>query len=121
MKTHELLYMSAEAYADEYFERYLRWCISRSVDPDFSVWDPKFVKADLQHILANAGISKWYRREFTKLEEQFEKMVSPQHNLISCEAARNIFNSITLEMHKKFPQPLIEAARHLNIICQLKN
>jgi hypothetical protein len=114
-QVHTLLYLSAESYAEGYFERFLRWCLSRSVDRDQDVSDPWFLKPDTQHLIANTAISKWYDYEFGKLEAKFIEIVNPQHGLIDFAAARQIYNSLTNEMLKKFPQTLIDSARNLNI------
>lgn len=102
---HELIYMTPEHYSEDYTERYLRWCMNRSQDLD----------QDLQRLLANSSISKWYNHEFAKLEERIISMLEPQHGKISYKQARTIFGSIVAEMFIKYPMPLIDQARKLNI------
>lgn len=104
-QVHELLYMTEEIYNELYTEKFMRWCMNRSTNPD----------NDFQKLLANASISKWYNHEFLKIETEFIETASPLFGKVSYKALRQMFEALSIDLYKKFPQPLIESARNLNI------
>nr|MBF6607476.1 hypothetical protein [Flavobacterium sp.] len=63
---HDLLRMSLAEYEMDYLQRFMRWCMTRSKkDAENVNYD------DLQKLMANARISRWYDSEFAKLEAAF--------------------------------------------------
>ena len=114
---HELLYMSQSAYNENYIQQYMRWCIDKSCESEkqMHVIDRNFSKPDLQSIIANTHISKWYAYEYEKLEQKFIQISTPQHGSISCPQVRQIFSALVSEIFTRYPNPLIESARKLSI------
>ena len=104
-KIHELLYLSEELYNELYTEKYMRWCLNKSLNDN----------TDFQKLLANSSISKWYNHEFSKVEQKYITAMSPLFGSVSFKTSRQMFESISIELYSKFPQPLIESARNLNI------
>ena len=113
---HTILYFTIEAYHEYRFELFMRWCLQQCNDAEQDVKDPAFSKPDLQHLLANQKISAWYNHQINLHEEQFLESIRPQHGNINYKIARNIYVSYVSQIHSVYPQPLLEAARKLNII-----
>lgn len=103
---HELLYMSAELFEDDHFERYLRWCMSFQRNQE----------TDLTKLLANRKIANYYSVEFQKLQLKFINAAEPIHGQVNYKVIRNLYTSITAEIFTKFPKPLFDEARTLSII-----
>jgi len=106
----ELLNMTPEQYEDFVFERYMRWCESKC--------DPRRPN-DLQQLLANKSLSSWFINEFSKLENDFAKMVTNTHSYLKPPQINSLYNAITVQAYEHFPKPLIEAARKIKIINNL--
>ncbi len=101
----ELLYITSDQYETDCQDRYLRWCLSRSKD----------MGQDLQQLLANTSISKYYNIEFAKIEQSFIEIVGPQKGILNYKTVRAIYSTMIIEIFNKYPQPLFEAARKLNV------
>lgn len=105
---HELLGKTAQEYEQEDFERYMRWCMS------FAARTPD--GRDLQMLLANSAISKYYNEHFRELEHQFINAIRPIYKSTKIESIRQIYVSITAQIYNNYPGALFEAARGLKII-----
>ncbi len=104
---HELLQMTIAEYDDFVFERYMRWCMSKV--------DPKR-ENDLQQLLANSALSKWFITEFARHENSFAKMVENTHSYLKAPQIRTLYTTVTIQVYEHYPRPLMEAARNINII-----
>lgn len=102
---HELLYMTKEMYDELYMEKFMRWCLNRATNNE----------NDFQKLIANSSISKWYNYEFSKIENEFSTAATPLFRKVSYKGLRQMFETLSVELYTKFPQPLIESARNLNI------
>jgi hypothetical protein len=87
-------------------ERYLRWCMNIE----------KTKSIPLQSVIANAAINKYYNREFSKLESKFLNLIDGKEKFIGKEALYKMYNIIVVDMFKYYPNPLIDAARNINIV-----
>lgn len=105
---HELLSMTAIDFEKDYTERYMRWCISHSLN----------LGTDLQKIMANRLISNYYNTHFAKLQRIFIEAVTPIHGKSHHKIIRNLYSNITAEMFEMFPSVLIDEARKLSIVNQ---
>lgn len=105
---HVLLSMTIEQFQEDYTERYMRWCMSHSLN----------LGTDLQKIMANRLISNYYNIHFSKLQMIFIEAVNPIHGKSHTKIIRNLYSSITAEMFEMFPSVLIEEARKLSIVNQ---
>lgn len=104
---YELLGKTAQEYEQEDFERYMRWCMSFA--------NRLSEGRDLQMLLANTAVSKYYTEHFRALESQFLTVVLPIYKSTKVESIRQIYVSITAQMYNNYPGALFEAARNLRI------
>ena len=108
MKTtiHELLQHSPDKYQQDYFERYLRWCMSYATN----------LETDLQKLLANGLIANYYNENFKPLEHKFVIAATPIHKGVKVEVIRKMYAIITAEIFINYPSALFDEARNLKII-----
>ena len=99
MKTRELLKMEPLAYEMMLFGAYSRWC--ESVTTNLS---------DLQAVMANSSINKWYLMELAKCEDEFKQRVKNYQNL-SAQDYRKCYNECTFRMFNIRPSSLIEIVK----------
>lgn len=104
-KLYELLLFTPEQYDDNYFEVYFRWCMNFMQNEDL----------DLQKILANTKISKWFNYEFEQLEYLAYEAILPVHGQIKYTQARTMYAALTAPIFMKFPSALIDEARKINV------
>lgn len=102
------LQITPEEYENMYIESFMRWCMDLSIN----------YENDLQKVLANSAISKWYLAEWKKCEQEFLKcMHRRQQTLrpISKLDAQSIYNHSTFNMFNLRPKGLLNDAKKLNI------
>jgi hypothetical protein len=102
----QLLNWTDKEYSQHIFNAYVRWCESIAVKNDI---------ADLQKIIANTAINRYFNLRFEDLENQAIEILKPQALKITIEAARRIYHSVMVDLFSMFPKPLVTAARKLNI------
>lgn len=102
---HEILLITGEEYAKDYTDRYIRWCYDKAINET----------NDLQKIVSNSSINKWYNHEFDRLEQSFMEIATAQTGKISYKEMREIYAEIVVQIFPKYPNPLLESARKLNI------
>lgn len=105
---YELLGKTAQEYEQEDFERYMRWCMSFAARTSEG--------RDLQMLLANTAISKYYNEHFRELESQFIAAITPIYKSSKIESIRQIYVSITAQIYNNYPGALFEEARNLRIV-----
>ena len=101
--------MTPKAYEEMYIESYMRWC------QDFAI----NYENDLQKIMANTAISKWYLAEYEKCEAEFlRRMIRRQQTLrpVSQTDAQSAYNDCTYDMFNLRPKGLLMDAKKLEII-----
>lgn len=104
-KLYELLLFTPEQYNDNYFDVYFRWCQNYSQNTD----------QDIQKILANTKISKWFNYEFEQLEFLAYEAIAPVHGQIKYTQARTMYAALTAPIFMNYPKPLIDEARKINV------
>lgn len=102
----ELLNMSPEVYKEDYFERYMRWCLNYALNKE----------TDFQKLLANRAIANYYNENFQKLEQQFIEVATPIHGTVMTEVIRRMYTTITAQVFMNYPSALFEQARSLTIL-----
>lgn len=105
IKIHEVLNLSKEEFDATQIERYMRWCMNQSIDQN----------KDLQKIMANSSINRYYNIEMAKLEKKFIDIVDGKQKHIGDKTAREMYALIVVDMFKIYPSPLIDNARKLNV------
>lgn len=108
--TPELLGLTAEQYENEFISLYMRWIEQFSTKVSGQV-----LITDLQLLMANSSISKWYNERHSDLENQAISILRPQHCRITIAQAKAIYGSVMAEIFRTFPRPLFEQARKLTI------
>jgi hypothetical protein len=86
-------------------ERYMRWCMNIALKNGI----------DLQIIIANSSINKYYNHEFSKLENKFLNLVNGKTKWLEPKALEDMYSIIVVDMFKIYPNPLIEEARKIKI------
>jgi len=107
----KLLDITEETYWNKFIERYMRWCTGRALHNVDGV-----IVTDLQMLMANSSLSKWYTLQHEELEKQAIEVLRPQFDRIPLEKMREIHNIMMNDIFKAYPKPLIDAARKLTII-----
>lgn len=103
----KLLNRTSEEYECMYFGAYWRWCESISVN-----------EAETQMVLANAGLNKYYRMEYAKLEAEFLELIKRYPNATQKEVLK-LYADCTYGMFNRRCAPLIREAKRNNIINQI--
>ena len=103
----KLLNKTPETYETEFFQAYLRWCMAFATN----------YNNDLQKVVANSSISKYYNREHAKCEAKFLELISFYVNKINItpKEAQSMYNNCLFDMNNRFSKPLIEQAKKTNI------
>lgn len=98
----ELLSQTPDQYEDAYFDAYWRWCKNQSTND-----------AQLQMILANAAINRYYNIEFAKCEARFLSLIA-LYPYASVADAHELYRRCSLEMFdRKSVALLIQANKNL--------
>lgn len=105
---HQLLRLSEADYAEDYFQKYMRWCESKISE--------KETGPNLQQLLSNTAISNWYNTEFYKLQFKFCKMVENTHQQMDVAQVRQIYCAVTSHIFTYYPRSLFDLAKHIHII-----
>ena len=87
---------------------YLRWCM------DFSL---NYFN-DLQKVVANTPINKYFLTEFKKIEAEFLEIMQEYDGAtnIKPKDALQVFNRCSIQIFNRYPKILIHEAKKLNII-----
>lgn len=104
-KIHEILGYTADEFSTIQTERYMRWCMNRSMDNG----------TDLQKILANTSINRYYNAQMALLENKFLDLIDGKMSSLSTKTIHDFYSIIVVDMFKIFPKPLIDNARNLNL------
>ena len=73
---------------------------------------------DLQKLLANTAISKYYKVEYSKCETEFLTTIEPYKSSkeLSEKDARYLYSDCTYQMFNRRPKSLIDAAKKISIL-----
>lgn len=108
MKTvKQLLNVNTEAYEAMLMETYLHWCM------DFC----SNYGSELQSIVANSKINKYFLFEYAKCEAEFLKLSAPYENTptVTNQDIRTLYSNCTVQIFNRNPQPLIKEAKKLKV------
>lgn len=108
----ELLYMTAQEYYDAYVALYMRWCMSHTLKKV----DNEIDQNDLQKLISNTAVNKWFTERHQDLEYQAYGILRPQHTTITKKVARGIYTTIMLDIFEGYPRTLFIEARKLTLI-----
>lgn len=86
-------------------ERYLRWCIS--------VANRQCVP--LQAVIANQSINNYYNYHFSKLQQNFLKLVNGKTKFLDKKALNEFYEIIIVDVFKNYPNALLEEAKKIKI------
>lgn len=87
---------------------YLRWCMGFAIN----------YTNDLQKVVANTPINKYFLTEFKKIEAEFLEIMQEYDGAanIKPKDALQVFNICAVQLHNRYPKILIHEAKKLNII-----
>jgi hypothetical protein len=105
MKIIDYLHITIEEYNDLLFETYLKWCAKMSQN-DY----------DLQQLLANAKMYKWFLFNINGLEQEFMEDALPYLELKNSQAMVELWKKHTMKIYYYYSVPLINVARKTTII-----
>ncbi len=93
---YELMYLSA----------YMRWCESVTIN-DYQ----------LQMVMANTPVNKWYNFEYAKCETEFLKLIANYQNIptVTAKDAQELYNDCTYNMFNLRCEILIKEAIKNNL------
>lgn len=96
----DALQWSSEEYDDRLFQSYFNYCVSYGMYP-----------ANIQQLLANSKLNKWFLIEYQKAEHQFLKItdVVPPTKV---EFLRGQYKACTADVMKLYSKPLLEVNRN---------
>ena len=92
----QLLAITTEQYDAMYFGAYWRWCESVSINEN-----------QVQSVLANASVNKYYNTEFAKLENEFLLLAAIYPNATPDEM-QHLYFKCTVTMFNRRCNVLIE-------------
>lgn len=114
MKTvKQLLNVDTEAYETMIWETYYSWCM------DFC----SNYQNELQGVLANSKINKYFWFEYSKCETEFLKLISRYEGspTVTQEDIRTLYSDCTFQIFNRSPKPLIEEAKKLKVYDTARN
>lgn len=99
---------SQEDYEFIVMNIYLCWCMDFAIN----------YTNDLQKVVANAPINKYFLTEFKKIETEFLEIMQEYDGAtnIKPKDALQVFNRCTIQIFNRYPKILIHEAKKLNII-----
>lgn len=102
----EYLGVSAEQYEQMYIGSYMRWCERLCKSP-----------SELQSILANSSVNKFYNAELAKCEEEFVKLFSRYEGstTVSATDAKILYTTCTFKMYSIRPIALLLNSKKTNV------
>ncbi|WP_417366821.1 hypothetical protein [Flavobacterium beibuense] len=107
----ELLGYSPDEYTDVYLSRYMRWLLQKTRINDHGTTDFE----DLQKLMANTAVNRFFNDRFNDLEHQAYKVVVHNHDKLPVSTLRRLYEQIMVEIYQTFPKPLFDEARKLKI------
>lgn len=98
-----LLKTDTEAYEAMVFDTYHQWCMDFCISYD----------RELQHVLANSALNKYFLTEYSKFEAQFISMAQDYENKPNITPAdmREMYHNCTYGIFNRRSMPLIEQAK----------
>lgn len=111
MKTTTLvrLNVNQEAYEDIVLGVYTRWCM------DFV----SNYQTDLQKVMANAALNRYFLDELAKCEYEFLSLMDEyegQANIKPADALK-MYRKCCFQLFNRYPKVLIQQAKATNIVC----
>ncbi|AMA49435.1 hypothetical protein [Flavobacterium covae] len=112
-KVIELLDLSTPDYETLLFETYFNWCT------DFC----SNYQDDLQSLVANRALNKYFLQEYNKLEEEFLQLASRYENNINITSVhyRELYADCTVKIFNRFSKVLIKKAKQNTITNYERN
>lgn len=94
-------------YEDLMMQTYMRWCM------DFC----RNYQGDLQSLLANAALNRYFLTEYKKLEDEFVLLISRYdgYSNITDSDKINLYSQCTVQIFNRRCMPLINQAKTLKI------
>ena len=108
MKTvNQLLDLSPEAYENMIMETYLRWCMDFCTN----------YQSELQSVLANAKMNKYFLFEYAKGETEFLRLISRYKDspTVTQKDVQTLYNDCTFDIFNRTPKSLIQEAKKLKV------
>lgn len=96
------LKISPDNYDDRLFQMYFNWCQRHAVSDN-----------NLQELLANAQLNKWFMRHYAVLEKLFITDHATRKNPLSTPE-RNLYDyqECVSQIFKNYPKAIIDGFRH---------
>lgn len=101
MKILKILKVTQEAYEAMLLDTYMSWCMDFVTD----------YEKELQKLVGNRSINKWFLQELGKLENKFIEEHAPYAETIDSATARENYADATDPIFRRFPKTLIEEAK----------
>lgn len=105
----KLLTLSQKEYEDKILDLWLRYCCAKAHNN----------KTDLQRLLANTALNKWFLHEVARLEDEWWNEIGDFETVLDPTTAMALYNEKTINIFMLSCPPLMTEARKLNIIPQL--
>lgn len=93
----EILGITPQEYELKVFDIWFTWCANRSIDI-----------AELQMLLANSAINKWFIDEMRYHEKEFRERITPFINTASKQDIENCYKITSSGIYGKYPKPLTD-------------
>lgn len=105
---HEILGIDTAKYEDMVFAIFLVWAQGYAVKPN-----------DIQNIIANAAIARWFRSELSQLEEDFKEEIKgfESNHTITALHLKTLYHRSIVRIYILQPKPLITQARKVPLGC----
>ncbi|SCY94314.1 hypothetical protein [Flavobacterium caeni] len=98
----KFLEISPETYDDRLFQTWFNWCQKHAISDN-----------NLQELLANAQLNKWFMKQHATLEKLFVQKYAAKLNPLS-NPDRNLFNyqECVAKIFTHFPQAIMNGLHH---------
>lgn len=105
----KILNIPPDIYEIRLFRRYANWCATfENGSPD-----------DLQKLLANTAINKWFLNRYAELEQRAYNILYKEHQAMPATEVQRMYEAVMVDIFTTYPKPLFEAARKLSVINNL--
>lgn len=102
----QILKISPEEYEDIIFDLWFRYCIVRSHK----------TKTDLQKLIANTALNKWWHDQFNLLETEFYEEISDFIEVLDKKNAMELYKKVVLNIFMFSSPGILKEARKTTII-----
>ena len=95
----DYLQLSSQEYDELILQTYFNWCASKSTSDN-----------QLQEMLANSGLNKWFLKQYTQMQNQFVNMIESSN--VYMKDPNYHYNGCVAEIFNVYPNVILNTLNH---------